>query len=142
MWNYGWPIGPGKNILNIWLTLRASHKSAWLAFGPKFMSRLVRLARSPCRLGPSYRKSVNLKNVSFSAFLKSARLAGRVKTRVIMNRFTLGLGKFGSLREPNFRVRQHVGLRVIGVIDVIFGSKSLVRFANQTFECECTLDYG
>ena len=76
MWNYGWPIGPGINILNIWLTLRASHKSARLAFGPKFMSRLVRLARSPCRLGPSYRKSVNLKNVSFSAFFK-VRASGR-----------------------------------------------------------------
>ena len=30
------------------------------------MSRLVRLARSPCRLGTWFRKSVSLKNVSFN----------------------------------------------------------------------------
>ena len=53
------------------------HGNTWHAtgtsrsFGPRvglslFMSRLVRLARSPCRLGTWFRKSVSLKNVSFN----------------------------------------------------------------------------
>ena len=57
------------------LSISAFFNCARLAFGPKFMSRLGRTARSPCRLGPSYRKSVKLKNVSISAFIKCARLA-------------------------------------------------------------------
>ena len=51
---------------------------------------------------------------------------------------------YGNLREftGNYGLRVIGVTRLIGVIDIIFGSESLVRFANQTCECGSTLDYG